>query len=133
MIHFFNFEYIKQSIEIQWLLVNIQFRGFRERYAKRFYLRNMLKCFCHITDPNPDMNIFQSLEGPHHYHIADHGGLVVAVPKEETPKIVRFSTDEGRCWHQFTYTDEDIIFTGICIFLLNNQSAQIYIFKVSKI
>ena len=38
----------------------------------------------------------QALIGPHHYQIADQGGLIVAVPAgTKTPNTVKFSTDEG--------------------------------------
>ena len=56
----------------------------------------------------------QSLDGPHHYQIADHGGLLVAVPANtSTPNVVKFSTDEGRCWHTYKFTDVKLIFTGL--------------------
>ncbi|CAH8534518.1 unnamed protein product [Heterobilharzia americana] len=42
----------------------------------------------------------KALDGPHHYQIANRGGLLVAVPAETLwPDVLRFSTDEGRCWH----------------------------------
>nr|CAH8847160.1 unnamed protein product [Trichobilharzia regenti] len=42
----------------------------------------------------------KALDGPHHYQIANRGGLIVAVPAETLwPDVLRFSTDEGRCWH----------------------------------
>ncbi|ESO99480.1 hypothetical protein LOTGIDRAFT_231095 [Lottia gigantea] len=54
------------------------------------------------------------LDGPHSYQIANSGGLIVAVSlSTNTPKIVKFSTDEGRCWHEYEYTDEDINLTGL--------------------
>ena len=63
------------------------------------------------------------MEGPHHYQIADHGGLLVAVPADtDTPKVVKFSTDEGRCWHQYSFTNEDVMFTGIEIFTKNKRT-----------
>ncbi|OON20384.1 hypothetical protein X801_03736 [Opisthorchis viverrini] len=41
-----------------------------------------------------------ALDGPHHYQIANRGGLLVAVPADTLwPDVLRFSTDEGRCWH----------------------------------
>ncbi|VDO79314.1 unnamed protein product [Schistosoma margrebowiei] len=41
-----------------------------------------------------------ALDGPHHYQIANRGGLIVAVPAETLwPDVLRFSTDEGKCWH----------------------------------
>ncbi len=30
-----------------------------------------------------------------------------------TPDTVKFSTDEGRCWHSYKFTDEAITFTGL--------------------
>ncbi|TGZ57949.1 hypothetical protein CRM22_009802 [Opisthorchis felineus] len=42
----------------------------------------------------------KALDGPHHYQIANRGGLLVAVPADTLwPDVLRFSTDEGRCWH----------------------------------
>uniref|UniRef100_A0A3Q0KU73 Sortilin n=1 Tax=Schistosoma mansoni TaxID=6183 RepID=A0A3Q0KU73_SCHMA len=42
----------------------------------------------------------KALDGPHHYQIANRGGLIVAVPAETLwPDVLRFSTDEGKCWH----------------------------------
>ncbi|XP_037126578.1 sortilin 1b isoform X2 [Syngnathus acus] len=57
----------------------------------------------------------KALDGPHHYAILDSGGLLVAVehsPDEPVDKI-KFSTDEGQCWHTYTFTEEPIIFTGL--------------------
>ncbi|XP_062855045.1 sortilin 1b [Trichomycterus rosablanca] len=57
----------------------------------------------------------RALEGPHHYAILDSGGLLVAV--EHNPNIpiaqVKFSTDEGQCWHVYNFTQEPIYFTGL--------------------
>ncbi|GAB1600804.1 sortilin-like [Argonauta hians] len=55
----------------------------------------------------------KALDKPHHYQIADSGGLLVAVPSEKYPKYVKFSTDEGHCWHSYKFTDENITFTGL--------------------
>ncbi|VEL22049.1 unnamed protein product [Protopolystoma xenopodis] len=42
----------------------------------------------------------QALDGPHHYQIANHGGLIVAIPADILwPEVLRFSTDAGLCWH----------------------------------
>ncbi|KAL4226601.1 Sortilin [Mactra antiquata] len=55
-----------------------------------------------------------SLEGPHHYQIGDHGGLLAAVSKSSlNPNIVKFSLDEGRCWHEYKFTDKILNFTGL--------------------
>lgn len=44
--------------------------------------------------------LMKALNGPHHYQIANRGGLLVAVPAETLwPDVLRFSTDQGRCWH----------------------------------
>ncbi|KAF4072320.1 hypothetical protein AMELA_G00261690 [Ameiurus melas] len=57
----------------------------------------------------------RALKGPHHYAILDSGGLLVAV--EHTPKVpiseIKFSTDEGQCWHVYNFTEEKIYFTGL--------------------
>ncbi|KAL5015049.1 hypothetical protein ScPMuIL_009319 [Solemya velum] len=56
----------------------------------------------------------KALDGPHHYQIADSGGLLVAISSDTTyPDTVKFSTDEGNCWHEYKYTDEKIVFTGL--------------------
>ncbi|XP_061113939.1 sortilin-like isoform X1 [Conger conger] len=56
-----------------------------------------------------------ALEGPHHYAILDSGGLLVAV--EHNPSLpiaqIKFSTDEGQCWHIYNFTTEPIYFTGL--------------------
>ncbi|XP_048878813.1 sortilin [Brienomyrus brachyistius] len=56
-----------------------------------------------------------ALKGPHHYAILDSGGLLVAV--EHTPsntiQQIKFSTDEGQCWHVYNFTKEPIYFSGL--------------------
>ncbi|XP_048858990.1 sortilin-like isoform X1 [Brienomyrus brachyistius] len=56
-----------------------------------------------------------ALRGPHHYAILDSGGLLVAV--EHTPSRpihqIKFSTDEGQCWHVYNFTQEPLFFTGL--------------------
>ncbi|VDO00514.1 unnamed protein product [Rodentolepis nana] len=45
------------------------------------------------------------LDGPHHYQIANRGGLLLAVPADSLwVDILRFSTDGGRCWHNIPLT-----------------------------
>ena len=59
-----------------------------------------------------------ALKGPHHYVIGDHGGLLVAIPADTaTPSVVKFSTDEGRCWISYNFTEgrEPMQFTGLLI------------------
>ncbi|XP_012945105.2 sortilin [Aplysia californica] len=72
------------------------------------------------TDPDVYMstdggyNFRMVLKGPHAYEIADSGGLVVAVPLNDPyPKTIKFSTDEGNCWHVYKFTDQEIKFTGL--------------------
>ncbi|XP_061843645.1 sortilin 1b [Nerophis lumbriciformis] len=76
-----------------------------------------------ISVMNPDVYVsddggytwIKALDGPHHYAILDSGGLLVAVehnPNEPIDKI-KFSTDEGQCWHSYTFTQEPIYFTGL--------------------
>lgn len=55
----------------------------------------------------------KALSGPHHYRIADSGGLLVAIPAVKNPKIIKFSTDEGRCWHEYKFTNDNITYTGL--------------------
>jgi len=59
-----------------------------------------------------------ALKGPHHYVIGDHGGLLVALPANTPkPSVVKFSTDEGRCWlsYNFTRVIQPLHFTGLLI------------------
>jgi len=59
-----------------------------------------------------------ALKGPHHYVIGDHGGLLVAIPADTYwPSVVKFSTDEGRCWISYNFTEgrQPIQFTGLLI------------------
>ncbi|KAL8622054.1 hypothetical protein ACOMHN_056539 [Nucella lapillus] len=54
------------------------------------------------------------LDGPHSYVIADSGGLIVAISlKDPYPKELKFSTDEGRCWHVYQFTTDKIHHTGL--------------------
>ncbi|KAJ8260285.1 hypothetical protein GJAV_G00179210 [Gymnothorax javanicus] len=57
----------------------------------------------------------QALEGPHHYAILDSGGLLVAVEHTPSQPIsqIKFSTDEGQCWHIFNFTSSPLFFTGL--------------------
>ncbi|KAI4902300.1 hypothetical protein NFI96_034718 [Prochilodus magdalenae] len=57
----------------------------------------------------------RALQGPHHYAILDSGGLLVAVEHNPTMPIsqVKFSTDEGQCWHVYNFTNEPLYFTGL--------------------
>ncbi|KAG9270775.1 sortilin-like [Astyanax mexicanus] len=57
----------------------------------------------------------RALEGPHHYAILDSGGLLVAVEHNPTVPIsqIKFSTDEGQCWHVYNFTKEPLFFTGL--------------------
>uniref|UniRef100_A0A8C1W0F5 Sortilin 1a n=1 Tax=Cyprinus carpio TaxID=7962 RepID=A0A8C1W0F5_CYPCA len=58
---------------------------------------------------------FQALKGPHHYAILDSGGLLVAVEHNPSHPIsqIKFSTDEGQCWHVHNFTDDPMYFTGL--------------------
>ncbi|XP_057681658.1 sortilin 1b [Corythoichthys intestinalis] len=71
---------------------------------------------------NPDVYVsddggytwIKALDGPHHYAILDSGGLLVAVEHQNVPvDTIKFSTDEGQCWHNYTFTNEPIFFTGL--------------------
>ncbi|XP_053340495.1 sortilin isoform X1 [Clarias gariepinus] len=56
-----------------------------------------------------------ALKGPHHYAILDSGGLLVAVEHNSIQPIsqIKFSTDEGQCWHVYNFTDTPLYFTGL--------------------
>ncbi|GFN84347.1 sortilin-like [Plakobranchus ocellatus] len=58
-------------------------------------------------------NFRKVLTGPHAYEIADSGGLLVAVPMEDYPNTIKFSTDEGHCWHTYKFTSDPLKFTGL--------------------
>ncbi|KAJ3602948.1 hypothetical protein NHX12_030692, partial [Muraenolepis orangiensis] len=54
------------------------------------------------------------LTGPHHYAILDSGGLLVAVEHSNSPiRQIKFSTDEGQCWHVYNFTSEPLHFSGM--------------------
>ncbi|XP_078482964.1 sortilin isoform X2 [Ciona intestinalis] len=54
------------------------------------------------------------LDGPHYYGIGDRGGLLWAIPSQSTPtNIIKFSLDEGQCWHSFNFSDTPIQITGV--------------------
>ncbi|KAK3102843.1 hypothetical protein FSP39_014357 [Pinctada imbricata] len=58
-----------------------------------------------------------ALKGRHKYQIADSGSLIVALPADTpSPTIIKFSTDEGRCWHEYTFmknTSSPVTVTGL--------------------
>ncbi|KAM4523037.1 sortilin [Fundulus diaphanus] len=56
-----------------------------------------------------------TLRGPHHYSILDSGGLIVAVEAhhEGQVKTIKFSTDEGRCWKSYNFTEQPFFFAGL--------------------
>ncbi|KAE8281368.1 Sortilin 100 kDa NT receptor Glycoprotein 95 [Larimichthys crocea] len=56
-----------------------------------------------------------TLRGPHHYSILDSGGLIVAVEAqhEKQVKTIKFSTDEGRCWKSYNFTEQPFFFAGL--------------------
>ncbi|XP_055883835.1 sortilin-like [Biomphalaria glabrata] len=63
---------------------------------------------------NGGYNFKRVLQGPHAYEIADSGGLLVAVPLDtQYPDTIKFSTDEGNCWHVYKFTNDTIRFTGL--------------------
>ncbi|XP_034270653.1 sortilin isoform X2 [Pantherophis guttatus] len=74
-----------------------------------------------ISITNPDVYIsddggytwLRTLEGPHHYAILDSGGIIVAVEQTHFVNEIKFSTDEGQCWHSYLFSKEPIFFTGL--------------------
>uniref|UniRef100_A0A3P8NXI3 VPS10 domain-containing protein n=1 Tax=Astatotilapia calliptera TaxID=8154 RepID=A0A3P8NXI3_ASTCA len=55
-----------------------------------------------------------ALKGPHHYAILDSGGLLVAVEHTNLPvSQIKFSTDEGQCWHTYNFTNDPLHFSGM--------------------
>ncbi|KAM6979703.1 sortilin [Aplochiton taeniatus] len=56
----------------------------------------------------------RALQGPHHYAVLDSGGLLVAVAHTSSPvHQIKFSTDEGQCWHVFNFTSDPLHFSGM--------------------
>eukprot|EP00105_Crassostrea_gigas_P033630 XP_011457076.1 PREDICTED: sortilin isoform X2 [Crassostrea gigas] len=59
----------------------------------------------------------KALDGPHMYQIADSGALLVAISTSDPqPTVIKFSVDEGRCWHEYKFiqnASEAIILTGL--------------------
>ncbi|XP_017290114.1 sortilin [Kryptolebias marmoratus] len=56
----------------------------------------------------------RALRGPHHYAILDSGGLLVAVEHTSSPvNQIKFSTDEGQCWHTYNFTSDPLHFSGM--------------------
>lgn len=51
------------------------------------------------------------------YQIADSGALLVAISMSDPqPTVIKFSVDEGRCWHEYKFiqnASEAIILTGL--------------------
>uniref|UniRef100_A0A8D2J9K5 Sortilin n=1 Tax=Varanus komodoensis TaxID=61221 RepID=A0A8D2J9K5_VARKO len=75
-----------------------------------------------ISIVNPDVYISDDggytwarmLKGPHHYAILDSGGIIVAVEQTHHPiNMIKFSTDEGQCWHSYVFSKDPITFTGL--------------------
>uniref|UniRef100_A0A673BW12 Sortilin 1a n=1 Tax=Sphaeramia orbicularis TaxID=375764 RepID=A0A673BW12_9TELE len=57
---------------------------------------------------------FLALKGPHHYAILDSGGLLVAMEHTNLPvNQIKFSTDEGQCWHTYNFTNDPFHFSGM--------------------
>uniref|UniRef100_A0A8C5CVY3 VPS10 domain-containing protein n=1 Tax=Gadus morhua TaxID=8049 RepID=A0A8C5CVY3_GADMO len=55
-----------------------------------------------------------ALRGPHHYAILDSGGLLVALEHSNLPiRQIKFSTDEGQCWHVYNFTSDPLHFSGM--------------------
>ncbi|XP_056886189.1 sortilin-like [Takifugu flavidus] len=55
-----------------------------------------------------------ALKGPHHYAILDSGGLLVAVEHTNVPvNQIKFSTDEGQCWHAYNFTSDPFHFVSM--------------------
>lgn len=66
---------------------------------------------------NGGYNWTKALDGPHMYQIADSGALLVAISTSDPqPTVIKFSVDEGRCWHEYKFVQnasEAIILTGL--------------------
>uniref|UniRef100_A0A667WGR2 Sortilin 1a n=1 Tax=Myripristis murdjan TaxID=586833 RepID=A0A667WGR2_9TELE len=55
-----------------------------------------------------------TLRGPHQYAVLDSGALLVAVEHTTSPvNQIKFSTDEGRCWHVYNFTNNPLHFSGM--------------------
>ncbi|XP_076824806.1 sortilin-like isoform X1 [Clavelina lepadiformis] len=54
------------------------------------------------------------LKGPHFYGIGDAGGILYAVESTSDPtNQLKFSLDEGECWHTYNFSDTPIQVTGV--------------------
>ncbi|XP_031571745.1 sortilin-like [Actinia tenebrosa] len=54
------------------------------------------------------------LRGAHHYAIADHGSLIVAIPVgSEEVRTLWYSVDEGGCWFSYEFPKEKFHLTGL--------------------
>jgi sortilin len=60
----------------------------------------------------------KSRTGMHMYEILDQGGVIIAIPTDAgevyaTTTDVFYSFDEGTCWHQFTFAQQQVIAVDI--------------------
>lgn len=55
----------------------------------------------------------RSLMGPHKTLIGDSGAVVWAVVQEEEIDTLKFSFDEGLCWHKYKFAEKNITITGL--------------------
>ena len=65
---------------------------------------------------NGGYNWTKIADTPHHYAIGDNGNLLVVVPRmNNTGNILRYSIDQGRCWHdvKFTLGNQEMVIRGL--------------------
>uniref|UniRef100_UPI00358DE0EF sortilin n=1 Tax=Myxine glutinosa TaxID=7769 RepID=UPI00358DE0EF len=55
----------------------------------------------------------RALRKPHYYDILDSGGVLVAVPKTDYVSSIKFSLDEGQCWHSYILPNGTMKVMGI--------------------
>uniref|UniRef100_A0A4W3IJF4 Sortilin-like n=1 Tax=Callorhinchus milii TaxID=7868 RepID=A0A4W3IJF4_CALMI len=58
---------------------------------------------------------WKALNGPHYYTMLDSGGLIVALEShpDRAVQVIKYSTDEGQCWHSYNFTNETFMFVGL--------------------
>jgi len=47
--------------------------------------------------------------GSHIYEIADHGGLIVLVPDSAPTRILKYSWDSGKTWHEYVFSPQFLV------------------------
>ena len=65
---------------------------------------------------NGGYNWTKIANNPHHYAIGDNGNLLVIVPRvNNTGNMLKYSIDQGRCWHNYKFHDinQEMVIRGL--------------------